>query len=58
MVAFIGVTLFIGYWRKTGMQNCLKYSIWGTDSKNWSLEHTLEQFDRAVGGEDIDLEDN
>lgn len=40
------------------MQNWLKYSIWGTDSKNWSLEHTLEQFDRAVGGEDIDLEDN
>lgn len=58
LVGFIGVTLFIGYWKKTGMENWLKYGIWGTDSNNWSLEYTLEQFDRAVVGEDIDLQDN
>ena len=57
-VGFISINLFIGYWKKSGMQNWLKYSIWGTESKNWSLEHTLEQFDLAVAGEDIDLEDN
>lgn len=58
LVGFISVTLFIGYWKKTGMENWLKYGIWGINSNNWSFEHTLEQFDRAVAGEDIDLEDN
>ena len=58
LIAFIGINLFIGYWHKTGMENWLKNGIWGTDSNNWSLKHTLEQFDRAVVGEDIDLKDN
>ena len=58
LVGFISVTLFIGYWKKTGMENWLKHGIWGINSNNWSFEHTLEQFDRAVAGEDIDLEDN
>lgn len=58
LIAFIGINLFIGYWKKTGMENWLKHGIWGTDSNNWSLKHTLEQFDRAVVGEDIDLKDN
>ncbi|WP_201634312.1 hypothetical protein [Psychrobacter immobilis] len=58
LLGFIGISLFIGYWKKTGMENWLKYGIWGTDSNNWSLEYTLEQFDRAVVGEDIDLQDN
>ncbi|WP_367105296.1 hypothetical protein [uncultured Psychrobacter sp.] len=57
-IAFIGINLYIGYWKKTGMENWLKHGIWGTDSNNWSLEHTLEQFDRAVVGEDIDLKDD
>lgn len=29
-----------------------------TYSQAWSLEHTLEQFDRAVVGDDIDLQDS
>lgn len=58
LVAFIGINLFIGYWKKTGMENWLKHGIWGVDNNNWSLEHTLSQFDRAVVGEDIDLQDN
>ncbi|MBE0444810.1 T6SS effector BTH_I2691 family protein [Psychrobacter sp. FME5] len=58
LIGFIGINLFIGYWHKTGMENWLKHSIWGTDSNNWSLEHTLKQFDHAVAGEDIDLRDN
>lgn len=58
LVGFISVTLFIGYWKKTGMENWLLHGIWGANSNNWSLEHTLEQFDRAVVGEDIDLQDN
>ncbi len=40
------------------MENWLKHGIWGVNSNNWSLEHTLEQFDRAVVGEDIDLGDD
>ncbi len=58
LIAFIGINLFIGYWVKTGMENWLKHGIWGKDSNNWSLKHTLEQFDRAVVGEDIDLKDD
>ncbi|WP_289000365.1 T6SS effector BTH_I2691 family protein [uncultured Psychrobacter sp.] len=58
LVGFIGVTLFIGYWRKTGMENWLELGIWGVKNEGWSLEHTLEQFDRAVVGEDIDQKDN
>lgn len=58
LIGFIGINLFIGYWKKTGMENWLKHGIWGVNSNNWSLEHTLEQFDRAVVGEDIDLGDD
>lgn len=58
LIGFIGISLFIGYWRKTGMQNWLNLGIWGVNNEGWSLEHTLEQFDRAVVGEDIDLKDN
>ncbi|MEK6199512.1 MAG: hypothetical protein N2B60_04730 [Psychrobacter sp.] len=58
LIGFIGVTLFIGYWKKSGMENWLNLGIWGVESASWSLEHTLEQFDRAVVGDDIDLQDN
>lgn len=58
LIGFIGVTLFIGYWKKSGMENWLNLGIWGVKSAGWSLEHTLEQFDRAVVGDDIDLQDN
>lgn len=58
LIGFIGVTLFIGYWKKSGMENWLNLGIWGVESAGWSLEHTLEQFDRAVVGDDIDLQDN
>lgn len=57
-IGFIGVTLFICYWKKSGMENWLNLGIWGVKRAGWSLEHTLEQFDRAVVGDDIDLQDN
>ena len=40
------------------MENWLNLGIWEVESASWSLEHTLEQFDRAVVGDDIDLQDN
>lgn len=58
LIGFIGINLFIGYWKKSGMENWLNLSVWGIENADWSLEHTLEQFDRAVVGDDIDLEDN
>ena len=58
LIAFIGINLFIGYWKKSGMENWLNLGIWEVESASWSLEHTLEQFDRAVVGDDIDLQDN
>ena len=58
LIAFIGINIFIGYWKKTSIKNWLNLGIWGVESAGWSLEHTLEQFDRAVVGDDIDLEDN
>ncbi len=36
------------------MENWLNLGIWGVESAGWSLE----QFDRAVVGDDIDLQDN
>jgi len=58
LIGFISINLFIGYWKKSGMENWLNFSVWGIENADWSLEHTLEQFDRAVVGDDIDLEDN
>ena len=34
-VSFIGVMLFMGYWKKTGMENWLKHGLWGVNSNNW-----------------------
>ncbi|WP_198551973.1 MULTISPECIES: hypothetical protein [Psychrobacter] len=54
LIVFIDINLFIGYWEKSGMENWLNLGIWGVESAGWSLE----QFDRAVVGDDIDLQDN
>lgn len=59
LVGFIGINLFIGYWKKSGMENWLLHGTWGRQRDNgWSIKHELEQYEKAVAGKDIDLKDN
>lgn len=59
LVAFIGINLFIGFWIKSGMENWLLFGTWGKQrNSSWSIKHELEQYEKAVAGEDIDLKDN
>lgn len=58
LVGFIGINLAIGFFVNTGIENWLQYGTWGNKSSNWSIEHELEQYKKALAGEDIDLKDN
>lgn len=41
------------------MENWLLFGTWGKQrNSGWSVKHELEQYEKAVAGEDIDLEDN
>lgn len=60
LVGFIGINLAIGLFVNTGMENWLQHGTWGNkgNGNNWSIEHELEQYNKALAGEDIDLKDN